>query len=185
MEHMEKVEKLREKANVSYEEAKAALEACDWDILDAIVKLEAEGKVKNDNTSQFSTKGSSSEDEPKSPQEIVESYQNYHNEQQKKGKGIFRSFCSGVKYVLKKSCDNKFIVKRHGTVILDIPVLLLVLLMLAFFWALLIIMAVGLFFGFSYNFSGPDLGRDDINNAMEKASEAAENLKTEINEYDK
>ena len=45
MNEYEKVEKLREKANVSYEEAKAALEKCNWDLLDAIVLLEREGKI--------------------------------------------------------------------------------------------------------------------------------------------
>lgn len=44
MEQLEKVEKLRERADVSYEEAKEALEACDWDLLDAMVWLEKEGK---------------------------------------------------------------------------------------------------------------------------------------------
>ena len=33
---MEKVEALRNKAGVSYEDAKAALEANDWDVLDAM-----------------------------------------------------------------------------------------------------------------------------------------------------
>ena len=47
MDHFEMVEKLRTKANVTYEEAKAALEASDWDILDALVLLESEGKVKH------------------------------------------------------------------------------------------------------------------------------------------
>ena len=37
MEQLEKVEKLRERADVSYEEAKEALEDCDWDLLDAMV----------------------------------------------------------------------------------------------------------------------------------------------------
>ena len=40
MTNYEMVELLRQKANVSYEEAKAALEASDWDLLDAIVLLE-------------------------------------------------------------------------------------------------------------------------------------------------
>lgn len=40
MDNFEKVEKLREKANVSYEEAKQALENCNWDILDAMIYLE-------------------------------------------------------------------------------------------------------------------------------------------------
>ena len=44
MERMEMVEKLRLKAQVSYEEAKLALENSDWDLLDALVYLEKEGK---------------------------------------------------------------------------------------------------------------------------------------------
>ena len=42
---LEMVEKLREKSNVSYDEAKTALEASNGDLLDAIVLLERKGKV--------------------------------------------------------------------------------------------------------------------------------------------
>ena len=47
MDNFEKVEKLREKAGVSYEEAKAALEQCNYDLLDAMISLEKQGKVQN------------------------------------------------------------------------------------------------------------------------------------------
>ena len=40
MDELEKVERLRKKADVSYEEAKQALEECGWDLLDAMVLLE-------------------------------------------------------------------------------------------------------------------------------------------------
>lgn len=55
MEQLEKVEKLRQRANVTYEEAKQALEACNWDLLDAMVYLEKQGKVKEPNQSTYST----------------------------------------------------------------------------------------------------------------------------------
>ena len=55
MEMMEKVERLREKANVTYEEAKAALEQTGGDLLDAMVLLERQGKVKEPAQSTFST----------------------------------------------------------------------------------------------------------------------------------
>ncbi len=42
---LEQVEKLREKANVSFEEAKAALDACNGDLLDALIYLEKQGRV--------------------------------------------------------------------------------------------------------------------------------------------
>ncbi len=179
MKNLEKVEKLRKKANISYEEAKAVLEECEWDLLDAIVKLESEGKINSD-TAEFSTEGNAAEDEIKSPMQIAESYQNYQQKQQKNNRGFFSTLKAGIKYLIRKSCDNKFEVSRHGKTVISVPVLVLIILLLASFWTLLIIMLIGLFFGFVYSFAGPDLGRDDINNEMRKATEAAENLKAEI-----
>ena len=45
MENFEKVEKLREKTGVSYEDAKKVLEENNYDMLDAIIELERQGKV--------------------------------------------------------------------------------------------------------------------------------------------
>ena len=55
MEQFEKVEKLREKTGVSYEDAKKALEEHDWDMLEAIVALENEGKIKKPEVSTYTT----------------------------------------------------------------------------------------------------------------------------------
>ena len=46
MEDIKLIEKLRDKANISYEEAKEVLEKNNWDILDAIIYLEKKGKIK-------------------------------------------------------------------------------------------------------------------------------------------
>ena len=53
MEMLEKVERLVEKANVSYEEAKAALDEANGDLLDAMVLLERQGKVKRPEQASF------------------------------------------------------------------------------------------------------------------------------------
>ena len=45
MERMELIEKLRERADVSYEEAKEILEQTEDDLLEAIVILERQGKL--------------------------------------------------------------------------------------------------------------------------------------------
>ena len=55
MENLEKVEKLRERAEVTYEEARAALEENNWDLLDAMVALERAGKTKAPEKKNFST----------------------------------------------------------------------------------------------------------------------------------
>ena len=55
MEQFEKVEKLRVRAGISYEEAKEALEANDWDLLDAMIWLEKQGKVSAPEQESYST----------------------------------------------------------------------------------------------------------------------------------
>ena len=56
MDNLEKVERIREKTGVSYEDAKIALEASGNDMLDAIVYLEKLGKVNGPKQSQYVTK---------------------------------------------------------------------------------------------------------------------------------
>lgn len=46
MDHFDMVEKLREKAKVSYMQAKEALEKSGWDMTEAIVLLERDGLLK-------------------------------------------------------------------------------------------------------------------------------------------
>ena len=55
MDQLEKVEKIREKTGVSYEDAKSALEACNYDLLDAIVYLEKLGKIKAPEVGTYTT----------------------------------------------------------------------------------------------------------------------------------
>ena len=55
MDKLEKVERLRERANVSYEEASQALDEAGGDLLDALVILERQGKTKSPEQSTFST----------------------------------------------------------------------------------------------------------------------------------
>ena len=55
MEKVQMVEKLRSKTNISYEEAKDALENTNWDILDAVVYLERIGKIKKPSVSTYFT----------------------------------------------------------------------------------------------------------------------------------
>ncbi len=181
MDNLKKVEKLMERADVSYEEAKALLEECDWDVLEAVVRLEAQGRLKNDaSTAAYSTGSGDGDQGPKSPQEMAKSYEDYAKNEGNSENSAFRTLWNGIKLLLKKSCENTFLVKKNSKVIMEIPILMMIILMIFFFWALLILMAISLFCGFSYGFSGPELGRDDVNSAMGKASEMAENIKADI-----
>lgn len=48
MENLEKIDVLRNRMNVSYEEARSALEATGWDLVEALVKLEQDEKSRKE-----------------------------------------------------------------------------------------------------------------------------------------
>ena len=56
MDNYQKLEQIVNKAGCSYEDAKAVLESCDWDMIDAIIILEKEGKVKRETAAFTSQK---------------------------------------------------------------------------------------------------------------------------------
>jgi len=167
MDRIEMVERLREKTGVSYEEAKAALESSEWDLLDAVVLLEKQGKVKNDTA--YTTKRTTKDEESRTD----------NREQQPKGDG-FEKFMRFVGRLIHKGNTNSLIVMRGGEKKFRLPVTAFVLLLFFAFYFTIPAMIISLFFGFHYKFVGPDLGKDSINNAMGKATKAAEAVKKEV-----
>lgn len=169
MDRVEMVEKLKEKADVSYEEAKAALENTDWDMLDAMISLEKEGKVRRE-TGSYSTKSKGAKN------------RNYYDmPHETTGVGdVFRKLFKWLGKLIKRGNRNTINADRYGERIISVPVTAFVLALLLGFWAIIPIMIVGLFFGFAYSFSGPDLGRDDFNEVIGKATKVAENIKDEF-----
>ena len=171
MEQLEKVEKLRERANVSYEEAKEALEASDWDLLDAMVYLEKKGNVKSPSRETYTT-NYEEQSQYVSVKDKVQEQEETGNESFFKKAGHF------FKILFQKSKDNSFYITRKEEEIFHMPVWALILLLL-FFWKLLIpAMIVALFFECRYSFKGKD-NLDGVNKAMDKASDLADKVKDE------
>ncbi len=175
---IEQVEKLREKANVTYEEARNALDACGGDILDAMIYLEQRGKIQspaNDGCFKHS------QQENQSEQEQAESEHGKRDTAQGETfsslMGRFFRWC-GV--ILVKGNTNTFEVSRNGSPIISVPVTILVVLLILAFWVVLPLIVIGLFFNCRYSFHGPDLGRTEVNNVMDSAAEAAENIKKDV-----
>ena len=159
MDHFEMVEKLRTKANVSYEEAKAALEKTDWDVLDALVLLESEGKVKDGRPApEFTTQ----EKEDKK----------FYVDVKPEVKAGFSKFWAWAKGLFQKGNSNHFVITRKGEELIAMPITVLALLMLCFWPFSLIVLFVGLFLGARYSFRGPDVN-NKVNDFMGKAQEKA------------
>lgn len=177
MEKLEKVEKLREKTGVSYEDARNALNACDYDILDAIVYLEALGKVNPPKETSYTTGN-----ELVKNSERFDQVQAEYNENCKKltfGEAVDKFF-NWFGKILKKSWEVKFEVTKSGNRVGGMPLLVLILLMLFAFWVTIPLMVIGLFFDFKYSFMGVDKVTVDINEMCDKASDACTNLKNDL-----
>ena len=115
---LELVDRLRKRADVSYEEAKAVLEETDGNLLDALILLEQRGKIRSDGgqSAQYSTK--SGEETSASFGETPPPY----TEAEKKG-GIW----SHIGHCLT---DNRFEIWRRGVYTDSIPLLIFGLLVL-------------------------------------------------------
>lgn len=178
MTNIEKVEKLREKADVNYADAKDALERSDWDILDAMILLESEGKVPTQQ-SIVEVSYTTREDEH-------ESKQDHSAAGGRAGFGdLIRRFFRWLGKVIKLGNANDLIVDKNGEVIIKMSSTVFVILLILGFYIIIPLMVVGLFFGFRYSFAGPNLGKETINNFMRKATDVAEDIKGEFKSADK
>lgn len=172
MEQFEKVEKLKEKAGVSYEDAKSALEACNWDLLDAIVYLERLGKVNAPKSTSYTT-------HYEEPEHFGQTASQY-DENKSSFKSTVKKFFAWCRKIIKKGNQHYFDVTRKNETLISVPLTILAILILIGFWAVLILLAVGLFTGCRYSFRGPDIKAETINKAMNKAGDTAENIKNDI-----
>jgi hypothetical protein len=174
---MEQVEKLRTYADVSYEEAKNALERAGGDLLEALILLEKEGKTKG----------------PKSGGRIVTQEPEREQTSQKTGNGKEKEKRQGSSFselvgrffrwlgnLIQKGNVNVMAVERRGEKIIDLPLTILVLLLIFAFWVVIPLMIVGLFFNFRYSFHGPDVGTVNVNKVMDDVASAAEGIKKDF-----
>ena len=83
--------------------------------------------------------------------------------------------------MIRKGNANYFEVLKGEESKASFPVTALALLLIFAFWIIIPLIIVGLFFGFRYRFHGPDFSETTVNDAMNSAADAAENLKKTIN----
>ncbi len=174
---LEQVTKLREYANISFEEAKAALEATNGDILEAIVNLEKQNRIKGpEGGGNYSTQQKT---EPENDGGSKTGNASTHAQSASFGElvGRFFRWCGRI---IHKGNINSLEVLRGKENIMSIPVTVLVLLLIFAFWIIIPLIIIGLFFDYRYRFAGPDLGKEHVTRAMDSVAEAADNFKHEV-----
>ena len=173
MENYQKVEQLVSKAGCTYEEAKTALEACGWDMIDAVVSLERDGKVKREESGmavQYAEE----------PVEVVPevSSEKIEGNYSSKVTYSYGGENNSIKGILM---NNRMIVfKSSGQQVMDLPIVIPVIALIAFFWATLILAVIAMLFGRRFYFEGEDLGKTNINSTMDKATDYANKVKSDL-----
>lgn len=180
MDKLEKVELIREKTGVSYDDAKVALEASNDDVLDAIIWLERMGKA-TAASANYTT--SAHEPGPVSPE--MAQAQTAYEESSKRSKFGERmeSILGYLKGLCRKSLDTTFVAERNGERVMALPILFLIIGL--FLWGATIwLLILGLFFGFRYRIEGISRVTVDINQMMDKAGEVADSIKKDVTKED-
>ncbi|MCL1848989.1 MAG: DUF4342 domain-containing protein [Clostridiales bacterium] len=170
---LEQVEKLREKADVSYEDAKAALEASDGDMLEAVIYLEKKGLIQGPKVQSFNTQTGGRQEDWDRAYHHREQFMHRKRRFHRQMGGLWQSICAFI----RKTNANQFQIFRDGECLVNVPVTLLIVAMLCFFWVTIPLLIIGLFFGMQYRFHGPDFGKEAVNHFMDQAADTAENIK--------
>lgn len=179
---LDQVEKLRERANVSYDEAKAALDAVNGDLLEALIYLEKQGRVRPPEGDGYYSSSAAGADPGREP-----GYRS-PDRGQSGGEGfgaLLRRFGKFCLKVIRKGNENAFEVYKDGETKASFSVTALVLLLIFAFWVTIPLLIIGLFFGLRYRFQGPDLGGNAVNGAMDSVADATDDFKRSISEEKK
>lgn len=167
MESHRLIEKLKNEANISYEEAKIALEKSEWDILDAVLYLEELEKIPKPNVNIYYT---NEERENKKSREIYinKNQENTYKNRKKENKfeGIFVRVCKII-----DTCNNIFFeIKKDNRTFLRMPITVVILLLLFTFWLVIPLFILGLFINIEFSISGNGPEINKINHILKAIS---------------
>ncbi|WP_315121299.1 DUF4342 domain-containing protein [uncultured Clostridium sp.] len=177
MEELKLIDKLKEKTNISYEEAKTALENSNWNILDALLHLEENGKVEKPSVSIFYTNEARYSEKR---EEIIKNekkkYENNNSFQ-----GIFEIIC---KYI--DTWNNIFLeIKKKDRIFLKIPLTVVIVLSFFMFWIIIPLIVVGLFLDMEFYVSSKRINTDKANKVISEISENVKTIKGKFKKVDK
>lgn len=169
MENLEKIELVREKCGVGYEAARDALEASGWDVLEAIVALEREGIARS----------AAEAEEALEPEVELAGDDGAEAESAPRAGGAWARLVERCKAFVRATSQMAFVAERGGEAVVSVPLLVVIVGMLV--WgATLWLMVVGLFFGFRYRIEGEGKLVEDVNGAMGKAAEVADDVRGSV-----
>lgn len=164
MDKFELINKLMDKANISYEEARDILEQFNWDLLEAVVFLENRGDIcKPSMDSNYKTR-EHFEDE------------NTNKSSKNQDEGVMEFLLRWIEI----GNINNLIVKKNKKLIFKLPLTVIVLLAVFIFWVVIPAFIIGLFFDVTYSLEGPSIKSEKVNDIFNKMSYGVNKFKKDI-----
>lgn len=152
---LELVEQLRQHADVSFADAKAALEHTDGDLLEALIWLEQQGKIDLSGVGSYHTG-------PDAPNPMQSQWQPEGQPREENWDSRAWRFLT----------ENRLECIR-GEKRFEIPLAVLIALVLFAVYVVVVALILGLCFGWRFHFAGPQLGRKSVNDVMDQIDSAA------------
>ena len=164
---LEQVERLREKANVSYTQARDALERSGGDLLEALIWLESQGAVPPPEGGRFYTTS------PKAQaRQILEQEPGAGRKEEGERPMDTDHLLGFLRDLLRRGMDNQLVVWRGESVVTSLPVAAAIALVVFVPWIALPLLLAGFILGCRYRFAGPDLEREAVTRAAEAVNDA-------------
>ena len=166
---LELVEQLRQHVPVSYAQAKQALEHTGGNLLDAAIYLEETGAVPRAEECCYSTR----QPHQAPPQPTAPAAETAQKKERR-----------GLRHLLRRArfwlIDNEFEIWRREQPITSLPLLILILLLIFAYAVVIPLLVLGLFLGFRYRFSGPDLEKESINGVIDSVANTAADVGQQV-----
>ncbi len=174
---LEQVERLREKADVSYEEAKWALEQCGGDLLGALILLEQAGKIPGGNGGVYATKQGAAPGGQYTPAAWQDKM--YAGKEKAATGSLWRQLWARTKDLIKQSgwmllCSFRcrFDIYWRGEVLTSLPLVVMIILVLAIFWITVPVLLFAMLLGCRYRISAYGSYRESVHMAFDALKES-------------
>ena len=165
---LELVEQLRQHADVSYEEAKAALEYTGGDLLEALIWLERMGKISGGGARVGEYHSDPDAPDPRRP--------GPGKRPPRPGQGQPEGRWSRIWRVLTENCLEC----ARGESRFEVPLAAVIALVLFAFYVVAIALILGFCLGWRYHFTGPELGKKSVNDVMDQIDDTAEDIREQV-----
>ncbi|MGL5068981.1 MAG: DUF4342 domain-containing protein [Sarcina sp.] len=171
------IEKLRKKFDISNEETRRILEDCEWNLLDAVVKLEQSGNDSNSTRETFYTnKSSESYNNSNALIDLTKEDINYKFDKKEKEFKLFEWICEVI-----DTCNNVLVkVSRKGEQIFEIPVTVLIVLTVFLVGSVIPIMIIALIFDVEFSVSSKKVDVTKVDQTLKDLSDFVKGVKEKI-----